>query len=64
MPSYLPLLPVLDVLEGRAGVWALDTPADNNLLYYNNLHQFRNYLQSRMLLYHLALISRKQETAE
>lgn len=24
----LPLLPVLEVLEGRAGVWALDTPDD------------------------------------
>lgn len=26
--SYLPLLPVLDVLEGRAGVCAFDGPAD------------------------------------
>lgn len=25
--SHLPLLPLLDVLEGRAGVWALDRPA-------------------------------------
>lgn len=25
--SYLPLLPVLDVLEGRAGVCAFDGPA-------------------------------------
>lgn len=26
--SYLPLLPVLEVLDGRAGVWALDRPVD------------------------------------
>lgn len=30
MLSYLPLLPVLELLEGRAGVWELDTPADIN----------------------------------
>lgn len=28
--SYLPLLPVLELLEGRAGVWAFDKPADRN----------------------------------
>ena len=28
--SYLPLLPVLDVLEGRAGVCALDRPTDGD----------------------------------
>lgn len=34
MLSYLPLLPVLELLEGRAGVWELDTPAD--------IHETRN----------------------